>query len=232
LNDISYTIRVSPRARHVRLKVTPAEGLCVVVPRNFDQSQLPLLLAGKQAWIRKALLRVGDAPQPLATDFRPSSLDLRAIGEHWQISYRDGGAYIRLEEHEDSQRLIVSVADQDQARILTRLRGWLALRAKSELVEKAHSLASDFGLEIKRVTIRNQRARWGSCSSKNNISLNLKLLFVTPQQLRYVLIHELCHTVHMNHSTDFWALVESFDPGFKQHQQAMRLAWREVPGWV
>ena len=65
LKDSGYSIRVSSRARHVRLKVTPAEGLCVVVPWGVDPADVPALVAEKKAWIDKALLRIGGAPKPI-----------------------------------------------------------------------------------------------------------------------------------------------------------------------
>lgn len=231
-NKLEYTIRVSPRARHVRLKVTAADGLCVVVPKGFNQSEVACLLAEKQAWIEKALLKVGGAPPALTLDYKPGELILPAIDERWQIVYQASGKRKRLSEDPLNRRLALSSAVHEQVAVFALLRRWLSLRARDVMVPQAQSLASELGFSIGRVTIRNQRGRWGSCSSRNNLSLNLKLLFVSPEQLRYVLVHELCHTVHMNHSPAFWQLFESFDPKFKVLKHSMHSAWRDVPAWV
>ena len=231
-HKLEYTILVSPRARHVRLKVTSTDGLCVVVPRGFDQSEVAGLLAEKQAWIEKALLKVGGAPQVLAADFRPGELVLPAIGERWQIVYQAGGKRARLNEDPLNHRLTLSAAVHEQAAVFAQLRRWLSLRARNVIVPQAHSLAAELGFTIQRVTIRNQRGRWGSCSSKKNLSLNLKLLFVSPEQFRYVLVHELCHTVQMNHSPAFWRLVGGFEPEVEVLKRSMCGAWGSVPAWL
>ena len=216
----------------MRLKVTAADGLCVVVPRGFDQSEVTGLLAEKRAWIERALLRVGGAPEALAADFRPGELLLPAFAERWRLDYQAGGGKARLREDPYINRLTLFNAQHEQAVVFTLLRRWLRRRARDVIVPRAHELAAELGLAIGKVTIRNQRGRWGSCSSKKNLSLNLKLLFVSPAQLRYVLVHELCHTVHMNHSAAFWQLVKHFEPDSPSLRHTMRSAWRAVPVWV
>src|SRR5437660_1296677 len=74
--------------------------------------------------------------------------------------------------------------------------------------------------------------RWARRSASKNLSLNTKLLFLSPDLVRYVLIHELCHTVHMNHSGDFWRLVACHEPGYRVLDQALRAAWKTVPQWT
>lgn len=231
-NNLQYTLQVSPHARHVRLKVTAADGLCVVVPRGFDESDVVRLLAEKRGWIERALLKVGGAPEPLAADYRPGELVLPAFDERWAVDYQVGGKRVRLREDRTDSRLTLFNAQDDQAATFALLRRWLGGRARELIVPMAHDLASELGLSINRVTIRNQRGRWGSCSSKKNLSLNLKLLFVSPAQMRYVLVHELCHTVHMNHSAAFWRLVEQHEPESGMLKRTMRSAWRAVPTWV
>jgi len=232
VNGPGYLVRVSSRARHVRLKVTPAEGLCVVVPWGFDPADVPALVAEKRAWIDKALLRIGGAPTPIGADFLPDHLALTAFDERWQLAYRPGGQRGRLSEDPLNSRLIMSAAVHDQAVVFSQLRRWLSKRARTMLEPQVRSMAAELGFEINRLSIRNQRTRWGSCTSKKNLSLNLKLLFVTPRQLRYVLVHELCHTVEMNHSPAFWALVERFEPESRVLRKSMHSAWQAVPPWI
>lgn len=76
-----------------------------------------------------------------------------------------------------------------------------------------------------RITIRNQKTRWGSCSSTGTLSFNYRLMFAPPRVLDYVVVHELCHLTHMNHSRDFWNLVASVMPDYKQYK-----AWLKEHG--
>jgi predicted metal-dependent hydrolase len=93
-------------------------------------------------------------------------------------------------------------------------------------------VASAMGLDYGRIQIRRQRTRWGSCSRSGTISLNACLMFQPPEVVNYLLIHELAHTRHMNHSRRFWRLVESHEPRWRQLDAALTCGWRAVPGWA
>lgn len=78
------------------------------------------------------------------------------------------------------------------------------------------------------VTIRDQKTRWGSCSSRGTLSFNYRLIFAPPAVLDYVVVHELCHLTHMNHSRDFWNLVGSVMPDYKTHRRWLKEHGREL----
>ena len=88
------------------------------------------------------------------------------------------------------------------------------------------------GLRYARIQIRRQRTRWGSCSRNGTISLNACLLFQPPDVVNYLLIHELAHTRHMNHSRRFWSLVEKHEPRWQELDAGLTRGWREVPAWA
>jgi predicted metal-dependent hydrolase len=232
VNTPQYSVRVSPRARHVRLKVTPTDGLCVVIPRGFDPAEIPALVQKRQSWIEKALKDVAAKVRPIAADYMPDKLVLPAVGETWQINYQQGSKRASLNPDPDSLQLAFFAAEHDQAKVFSMLRRWLKTRANEALQPWVYSLAQELNFEISRVTIRNQRSRWGSCSSKKSLSLNLKLLFLQPDEVQHVLVHELCHTVQPNHSPRFWQLVEQHEPGYRQMTKTLKNAWRQVPRWV
>jgi predicted metal-dependent hydrolase len=91
----------------------------------------------------------------------------------------------------------------------------LRLSAEQDLPPRLFALAAQHGLSVARVTIRNQRSRWGSCSSRGHITLNFRLMLMPPEVREYILIHELMHLKQPNHSIRFWRLVESACPGFR-----------------
>mgnify|MGYP002321381273 CR=1 FL=1 len=86
-----------------------------------------------------------------------------------------------------------------------------------EIIEKnANELIQKTGLKPNKITIKQIKYAWGSCSSKKNITLNLELIKYSQHAIRYVILHELCHLKYMNHSKDFWNLVEKYMPNYKQ----------------
>jgi len=105
-------------------------------------------------------------------------------------------------------------------------------RAQKELPARLEELAAAHRLSFGAVAVRHQRTRWGSCSPAHAISLNLRLLFLEPELVDHVLIHELCHTRELNHSKRFWALMQIHDPDWKRHRRQIREAWRTLPRWL
>ena len=98
----------------------------------------------------------------------------------------------------------------------------LADKALEDLPPRVAYFARKAGVTYGSVTIRNQRTRWGSCSSKGNLNFNC-LLMLCPEEVRnYVVVHELCHRLEMNHSSRFWALVERILPGYRVQQQWLK----------
>jgi predicted metal-dependent hydrolase len=87
------------------------------------------------------------------------------------------------------------------------------------------------GLTYNRLSIRSQKTRWGSCSSRGNISLNDQLLFLPADAVEYLMIHELCHTRHLNHSKAFWTLVQTHCPDYRTHEKLLRRSQGLVPDW-
>ena len=98
----------------------------------------------------------------------------------------------------------------------------LADEAMSVLPAKATYYAPKVGVAFGRITIRNQRTRWGSCSSKGNLNFNYRLAYMPPAVLDYVVVHELAHLRHMDHSKEFWALVGVYLPDYKERRKWLK----------
>ena len=98
----------------------------------------------------------------------------------------------------------------------------LRRQAADQLIPRLHELAAQHGLTVGRVSIRNQRSRWGSCSRNGAISLNYRLVLMPPGVADYVLIHELMHLQQQNHGTRFWRLVERACPDYRESERWLR----------
>ena len=113
-----------------------------------------------------------------------------------------------------------------------QLQRWLKRAANERLAPPLLRLADELDCRVNRVSIRRQRTRWGSCSTRGTVSLNCSLLFLQADVVRYLFVHELAHTRHMNHSADFWRLVERIEPDYRRLDRDLLASWRTVPGWV
>lgn len=223
----------SARAKHVRLRVTPFDGVVVVVPTGFDETRLPELVEQQEAWIDQQLARIGDAlGPPERRQARPAGIELAACDERWQIGYEaTASAHIRVTET-GGDELRVRGAIDDHGRVRDALKRWLARRARATLVGRLDALSARYRLPYAKATIRFQRSRWGSCSSRGTISLNAQLMFLPPDLVRCVLVHELCHIAHLDHGPGFRALLEQLEPDHRSLHRELRNGWARVPAWV
>lgn len=98
---------------------------------------------------------------------------------------------------------------------------WLKIKAAEYIIPKVKKYAEELNLEYNSIKIRNMTSRWGSCSSKKNLSFNLKLMYFNCEVIDYVIIHELCHLIEMNHSGKFWDLVEGLVPNYKEYKKQL-----------
>ena len=229
-----YRIRTSPRARQVSLKLSPREGLTVVVPRNFDLRRVPGIVERKKPWIEMNLRRFADlaAAGEAPAVALPEGLDLPALDESWRVEYQPTRTnYVGVLADEPG-RITVYGAVEDHDACREALKRWLHRRTREELVPWLERLARERGFSFCEAIVRGQKTRWASCSSRGTISLSFKLLFLERDCVRCVLLHELCHTKVMNHSPRFWALLAGFVPEYKGIRMRMRLAWKRVPAWV
>ena len=229
--EFPWTLRESFKARYVRLKVTPAGKVEVIVPCGFDRTLLPTILQQKRSWILRALQRV-EACMPTPAPVLPVVIQLLAIDEQWPVQYLTSQQSQRVSCRINADHLLIVGGSLLQSGCKEVLRLWGQHKAKLHLLAMLRQVSAEIGLAFDRATVRSQKTLWGSCTSRKNISLNYKLLFLPPRMVRYVLIHELCHTVHLNHSPRFWRLVETHEPDYRAIERELREAWRFVPAWA
>ena len=226
-----WNVRVSRRARRLSVRVYPGGRVEVVVPPGASAVTVERFVGVHRRWIDE---RVADLSSlsGVVTETRPVTLELPAIGRSYRVEYRSTASNeIRMATLADGRLSIAGRLDSEQ-RLAKALRRWLMALAQTELGRQTRTLAAQHGFEFKRVQIRRQRTRWGSCSATGTISLNVCALFQEPAVLRYLLIHELSHTRHMNHSQRFWSLVESMEPDYLRLDRELLRGWQRVPGWM
>ena len=232
---LDYTVKESPRAKHARLKLSLRDGLVVIVPKGFDHGRVPGLLEKKKRWLEQASERIETQrkffePEPPGT--LPERLALRGIGEEWAVDYRTTDSPRVSAVERPGNRLFVFGDTDNIGASKAALRRWLNRKTHERIKTWLKRLAKERNFDLNRVLVKSQRTRWASCSKRKTVSLNLKLLFIPEDLIRYALIHELCHTKHLNHSREFWALLKHHEPDYTKKDEILRSAWRFVPAWL
>ncbi len=221
-------LRRNRRSKYVRLKIHPPGRVELVVPQDFDERNLPEILEQHTPWVEERLLHFSSQPhEPLSP---PHELNLQALDEFWRVEYLPRKGNRNSCRERPGAILQIHAASNEQGREL--LKRWLARRAKQQLIPWLQQTSEELALPFSGVSIRGQRTRWGSCSARGHINLNYALLFLEADLVRYLFVHELCHTVHLNHSRSYWTLVESKEPHYRAYEKGLKLASQQVPAWL
>lgn len=225
----ALTVRHSRRARRLSVRVFVTGRVEVVVPPRTSERSVREFVWRHRDWIERRRERA-QREQPSPAAFPPAALELAAFGERWALRAAPGRGRARLVQVAPDTLEIRGTVDDAALRRL--LRAWVSARAAARLGPWLESLARGAGFTYTRMVVRRQRTRWGSCSTRGTISLNACLAFQPPAVVRYLLLHELAHTRHMNHSSRFWRLVAEHEPDWRPLDRELTAGWRHVPGWM
>ncbi|MEL7539119.1 MAG: SprT family zinc-dependent metalloprotease [Pseudomonadota bacterium] len=227
--SFDFEVRRSRRTRRLSLSVHPTGRVVVSAPMSSSDRVIADFVRSQSPWVAKTQRsfaeRYGERDRSL-----PNALDLRAIGRTVDVEYRSGGSSRMRTIEGQCLTLIGNVDDEEACR--RALKRWVSNQARIHLGSQLGRLSDVTGLNYEKLQIRAQRSCWGSHSSSGTISLNLSLMFLAPALVRYLLIHELSHARHMNHSAAFWATVGQFEPDYRRLDTDLGNAWTELPGWL
>jgi predicted metal-dependent hydrolase len=229
--ESGFSVRQSPRARRLSIKVFPRGRVEVIVPRRTSAKVVREFVESHRNWIRdtRAAFAAEHPPEPFAL---PTSVHLPAIERSFCVRYErdDGASGVRYRVVGNT--VVLSGKTGNEGHCAAALKRWLASLGKKEYLPRLRGLSEETGNPFRKLHVRGQKTCWGSHSSTGTISLNYCLMFLDPRLLRYVMIHELCHARHMNHSASFWRLVGSFERNYRHLDKSLNTSWKRIPTWV
>ncbi len=224
-----WNVRISRRARRLSMRVFPGGRVEVVVPPGTGLPAIERFVARHREWAERRA-REFELLMPGGGQRRPDRIEIPLTGQQWSVEYQVARRAAVVDRGEGV--LGVCATDDTVRAVSPSLLRWLAGIAAYELRQRLDETARETGIDYAQMYLRRQRTRWGSCSAKGTISLNLCLMFQRPAVVRYLLVHELCHRRQLNHSPRFWSLVESFEPGWRDLDAELLRGWQNVPAWV
>jgi predicted metal-dependent hydrolase len=231
MSELPIEIRRSRRARRLSARVHLDGRVEVVVPIYAPGVIVDDFIARHRSWMDAR--RAERLRQWAAEPFPPPHLDLKAFGERWSIT-RIVSETSRMFWQETSDRELQLHLPEGASRMQSRvlLIEWLRRYLRPHFERRLSALADGHGFHYESMQLRRQRTRWGSCSKRGVISLNLCGAFQPPEVLDYLMLHELVHTRHMNHSDRYWRAVEAVSPKWRELDRALTHGWQFVPQWV
>lgn len=210
--DPEILIRRSERARRIRVTVAHDGRVVLVAPTRASERAIARAVEESRPWINRTAARLALMP----------TLGLDADGVAWS-----SGAPLRVVRDVGPPRVaaddgLLVLRAPDDAAAQRALDRWYRARCRYQVDACLPELAGRMGVTPGRVTIRQARTRWGSCSASGDLSFNWRLTLAPEAVLRHVVIHELAHLVHRDHSRRFWSVVEANDPATAAHRAFLR----------
>jgi predicted metal-dependent hydrolase len=216
--SLDYTLKRSPRARLIWMQIKPGQGLIVTIPDRYNSDLLAEFFARNSHWLKKHQQHILQSGNPLTpVDIGPAN-QVVFQGKVLQIMENRNG-YTRNCALIENNQLVFCRPVSSPALKSDDVRDWLITQATRLIKEKVTVFSGLMGLEVKRVSIRDQRTRWGSCSRLHNLNFNWRLIMAPESILDYVVVHELCHLREMSHSQKFWKLVAAYCPQWREQRQ-------------
>ena len=198
--------------------------LQIRVPNNLGDERVAAILKQKRPWIRT---KVAELKQVLPHRSKElvSGESFPYLGRHYRLKIQEGhqvgvclsGGYLRATVRPSEQ------GDQREVRIQQYLQNWYRSRALKHLQEKTDRYALQIGVSPAWVSVRNFRSRWGSCDKQGGLTFNWNIIKAPNSIVDYVVIHELCHLLHPNHSKAFWQQVARYDRSFAAHKNWLKI---------
>ena len=232
LESVVVRVRRGRRTRHVRLHVDEQGEVTASIPTRFAAERLDPIVRERADWLHDVLLRMEQKARDAQVDLERGD-PVRWQGRWIPTSLERGGrrAVVRLD---DDERLVLRVPDGEDPH--DALLAWYRREARSIFEDRVAAWAAHLVLSYGKVSVRQQRTRWGSCTHAGDLSFNWRLVLAPEWVLDSIVVHELCHIDELNHSAQFWALLDERYPEhvaasewLKDHGAALRVSRPAAP---
>jgi hypothetical protein len=199
-------ILIRKEVKHARLRVSEDGKIRIIAPPSFSDEDISSLLEKKAKWIDRNLKYFA-----AMSKIELQRNQLLLFGNRYNYFYDTKFSQKVIINHE--HRTITAKRDLTDSFIQEK---WYRNIAKKHLTKRTEQLAEKLNFSFNKLYIREARNKWGNCSTEKNISLNWKLIKAPEYVIDYIIIHELLHTVVMNHTNKFWTLLKSYYPNYKE----------------
>jgi predicted metal-dependent hydrolase len=212
-------IITSKRRKTMALKVD-AKGVSVLIPPSLSIATAKQFISQKTNWIKKKLAQ--QSQQIIADKQFIDGEFFLLLGDELSLRLYEEDSAPTTKKSASTIAFYGRLNKLSKPAIRAAIITWYKKQADDYLTARTQWLSDVTGLHPNSVTIKSYKARWGSCSSKGDINFNWHLIQAPQVIVDYVIIHELCHLTHHNHSKHFWDLVAHFSPDYKLHRQWLK----------
>jgi predicted metal-dependent hydrolase len=226
-HTVHWSLRLSARRRRTfQIRLLGVDQLEVTAPVGASTAKIEEVLQTKSGWILRQIRRLELNAENSTNASLTHGATLLFQGEpHSLLLLADGGKkpHVSYAPCTITLHLNELVGEEGNPLVFQSLKKWYLAQAQEVLFQRVKQWAEQIGVSPQRLSLRDQKTRWGSCSSRGAISLNWRLIMAPPAVIDYLVIHELCHLRHHNHSPAYWQEVARWNPDYRVHRRWLRL---------
>ncbi|HWR43756.1 SprT family zinc-dependent metalloprotease [Sporomusa sp.] len=217
--NIHYTLRLDKRRKNIQLRVLPTATVEIIAPGKLTSAEIEHIFTAKSRWLTGRLNKLSSLAANPVNQQLVSGAQLLYKGEPHTLTVLSGNSKpeVVLKPAEVIVKLPINNTEAAPVFMTEQIvKAWLIDQAGKLFLDKTKDWAAVIGVRPVRITIKDQKTRWGSCSSLGNINYNWRIIMAPPRVADYLIIHELCHMLVPNHSVKFWEQVSRFSPDYQE----------------
>ena len=214
------------KRKNITIIIKPKDNITIVSPPKVDEKILKDILIEKGDWILKKLDEYKDMKDFNEANELKSGSILFYLGEEHILQIIKIDKLKNPNVLKKENKIIVETSNEDNEYIKKTLKDWYKKESEKVILNSLEKCKENSKimetLTSNVLKVKEQKKRWGSCTSKGAIYINSKIVMARPKAIQYILVHEFSHLVHMNHSKDFYKLVESIMPEYKKEEEWLK----------
>lgn len=204
------------------IEIEPPRQIKVIAPKGKAEDEILETVKSKSRWIVQKLFEIKEIEYRNSTKQYINGESFLYLGRNYSLQIVLDKECISSEAKLYRSRFYVTSSTKDEDTIKLALESWYKHKAKQKINERIQYYQGYFDDKPNRVVIKNQEKRWGSCTKNNDLLFNWKCVMAPSPVLDYIVVHEMCHMVHKNHSTEFWQLVKRVLPDYQNRKNWLR----------
>jgi hypothetical protein len=217
--NVEFVLKYSNRKTY-EIKIDPTGKVILKAPQKAKEKDILKIVQSKEKWI-KDKLRLLKKMEEAKKEYIDGEIFLY-LGKGYPlqliIDHDIKKPIVKLAE----DKLMIVISSKDPEVIKGAMEEWYRVKAIEKIKDRINYFQKYFQVKPNAIRIKNQKTRWGSCSSKRNLNFNFRCIMAPEGIIDYLVVHEMCHLVHMNHSKLFWNLVEEILPNYKERRMWLK----------
>ena len=224
---INYSINKKSNVKNITIKVKLPNTVTIVSPKSVDNKFIHDLVVSKSIWILNKLNELKNKESENPPILLVDGDKIPYLGNYYTLNvYKEADTIkcsIIFKEDKFIAKVPYNMSSNDQyIKLRELLVNWYLTEGGKLIKERISIYSKKLNLYPESITLKEQKNSWGTCSSKGNIYINWKILLAPLDIIDYVLVHELCHLKHMNHSKEYWSLVSTIFPNYKEKRNYLK----------